>query len=142
VRIRDYDDDLYRGRSRGRFDYDDPRREAREEELFRQRLREEELLRRQQYESHLTSEAMTYSSPLQGVKVSVTNLQPSVTEDDLNELFGDIGAIKRVKKTSIVSAEVIFVHREDANKAIDVYHNRQLDGLPMKCQIVGASLAP
>ena len=32
-------------------------------------------------------------------------------------------------------AEVIYVHREDALRAVDVYNNRQLDGLPMHCNI-------
>jgi len=34
-------------------------------------------------------------------------------------------------------AEVVFVNRTDAKKAVEIYHNRQLDGKPMKCQIVG-----
>ena len=34
-------------------------------------------------------------------------------------------------------AEVVFVNRNDAKKAVEIYHNRQLDGKPMKCQIVG-----
>ena len=36
-------------------------------------------------------------------------------------------------------AEVVFVNRVDAKKAVEIYHNRQLDGKPMKCQIVGAN---
>lgn len=34
-------------------------------------------------------------------------------------------------------AEVVYLHQKDAQKAVDSYHNRQLDGLPMHC-----SLAP
>lgn len=33
-------------------------------------------------------------------------------------------------------AEVIYERRADAIQAVDVYHNRQLDGRPMKCDMV------
>ena len=36
-------------------------------------------------------------------------------------------------------AEVTFVNRADAVKAVEIYHNRQLDGKPMKCQLVGSN---
>ena len=67
----------------------------------------------------------------------VTNLQNSVTKDDIVELFGDVGALKRAKVASPGSAEVVFVNRSDAQKAVEIYHNRQLDGKAMKCQMVG-----
>ena len=64
---RDYD------RDRARYHYDDPRREAREEELIRQRIRDED--RRRQIEPssyHLTnSEAMANTSPFAGTKVNL-----------------------------------------------------------------------
>ena len=44
-----------------RYHYDDPRRELREEEMYRQRIREETR------SSNLTSD-MRYTSPLQGTK--------------------------------------------------------------------------
>ena len=68
----------------------------------------------------------------------VTNLQNSVTKDDIVELFADVGALKRAKVASPGSAEVVFVNRSDAQKAVEIYHNRQLDGKAMKCQMVGA----
>lgn len=34
------------------------------------------------------------------------------------------------------TAEVIYKNMEDAVKAVDTYHNRQLDGQPMKCLLV------
>lgn len=34
------------------------------------------------------------------------------------------------------TAEVIFKTLIDAHKAVEVYHNRQLDGQPMKCLLV------
>jgi len=33
-------------------------------------------------------------------------------------------------------AEVVYNRRADAIQAVDVYHNRQLDGRPMKCDMV------
>ena len=59
-----------------------------------------------------------------------------MTQEDLSELFGDIGALKRVRMSNPGQAEVIFCNKEDAERAIDVYHNRQLDGKPMKCSLV------
>jgi hypothetical protein len=35
-------------------------------------------------------------------------------------------------------AEVTFINKTDAARAVEIYHNRQLDGKPMKCQRVGA----
>lgn len=34
------------------------------------------------------------------------------------------------------TAEVIYKTQEDAQKAVDLYHNRQLDGQPMNCLLV------
>lgn len=33
-------------------------------------------------------------------------------------------------------AEVIYERRDDAIQAVDIYHNRLLDGRPMKCDLV------
>ena len=74
---------------------------------------------------------------ISGTKVVVSNLQPSVSQEDIVELFGDVGPLKRAKVTTPGTAEVVFVNVADALKAIEVYHNRQLDGRSMKCQIVG-----
>merc|ERR1712179_182126 len=68
-------------------------------------------------------------SPLQGTKIVIQNLQTSVTQEDILELFGDIGALRRAK----------LVNPGDAVKAVEIYHNRQLDGKPMKCQLVGSN---
>merc|ERR1711874_341041 len=78
-------------------------------------------------------------SPLQGSKIVITNLQTWVTEGDVLELFGDIGAVRRAKLVTPGHAEVTFVNKKDALKAVDIYHNRQLDGKPMKCQIIDQS---
>ena len=51
------------------------------------------------------------------------------------ELFGDVGTLVRASLQRPGSAEVYYLRREDASKAVDVYHNRQLDGLPMRCNL-------
>jgi len=131
------DVDMYESRRRptSQYHYDDPRRmemESSESFMRRHEQRSDPAPRTMadRYESHV--------SPLEGAKVVVTNLQNSVTKDDIVELFGDVGALKRAKVSTPGTAEVVFVNRSDAQKAVEIYHNRQLDGKAMKCQIVGA----
>ena len=86
---------------------------------------------------------MANSSPFLGTKVVVSNLQTSVSQEDLSELFGDVRPLRRVKMMLAPgSAEIVFLNKEDADRAIEVYHNRQLDGQPMKCQLVTSGPAP
>ena len=103
--------------------------------MYRQRIREESR------SSLLTSE-MRYSSPLQGVKVVVSNLEESVTQEDLTELFGDVGNVKRVKMCGKGVSEIVFSKRADADKAIEIYDKRQLDGRAMKLTIEGGNIQP
>ncbi|CAL8114026.1 unnamed protein product [Orchesella dallaii] len=65
-------------------------------------------------------------------KVLVSNLQPSVTSDDILELFGDIGRLMEARLTSSGHAEVVYTKKADALKAVEAYHNRLLDGSPMR----------
>jgi len=78
-------------------------------------------------------------SPLQGTKIVIQNLQTSVTQEDILELFGDIGALRRAKLVNPGHAEVTFINKTDAARAVEIYHNRQLDGKPMKCTMVGVN---
>ena len=66
------------------------------------------------------------------VKVVVSNLEESVTQEDITELFSDIGKIRSARIVSKGVAEVVFPHREHAEKAIDAYDKRLLDGSRMK----------
>ncbi|KAK9737609.1 RNA recognition motif [Popillia japonica] len=59
-----------------------------------------------------------------------------VTEDDIRELFEDIGQLLVARLVRPGTAEVIYKNLKDAQKAVDTYHNRQLDGQPMKCLLV------
>jgi len=65
-------------------------------------------------------------------KVLVSNLQASVTSDDIVELFGDIGRLMDARLTASGHAEVVYTKKPDALKAVEAYHNRLLDGSPMR----------
>lgn len=71
-----------------------------------------------------------------GHRIVVSNLQNGVTEDDIRELFEDIGQLLVARLVRPGTAEVIYKNLKDAQKAVDTYHNRQLDGQPMKCLLV------
>lgn len=63
----------------------------------------------------------------------------------VQELFADIGDLLESRVVRPGVAEVVYERRADAIQAVDVYHNRQLDGRPMKCDMVrsaGSSSAP
>ncbi|XP_036358911.1 uncharacterized protein LOC115211904 isoform X2 [Octopus sinensis] len=64
-----------------------------------------------------SSDILSNSSSSSGYRVLVTNLHPIVTQDDIIELFGAVGALK---KAHLLKAGCV-------NK----YHNRELDGQPM-----------
>jgi len=72
----------------------------------------------------------------QGHKVLVTNLHPCVSGEDMEELFSTIGTIVAAKMLREGVAEAVFSKEEDALRSVEVFHNRQLDGLPMNVTIV------
>ena len=72
-------------RGRG-FDYDNPRSPRREREPEPQARRD-----------MIRGEDIVSISPLQGTMVTITNLQSSVTQEDIEELFGDIGSLKKAQ---------------------------------------------
>ena len=67
--------------------------------------RDTELARRRQREAALHSSGSDLTrgdnvqgvSPLQGTKVVIQNLQTSVSQEDIEELFGDIGPLKKAQ---------------------------------------------
>ena len=120
-------------------DYDDPRR-ADEEEVYRRgmiRQNDQAGLYDQPRTMADRLDSGSFVSPLAGAKIQVSNLEDSVSQEDISELFGDIGALKRAKLVEPGVAEVVFIKKEDAQKAVEIYHNRQLDGKAMKCKLVG-----
>lgn len=54
----------------------------------------------------------------------------------IQELFEDVGPLLDARLVRTGVAEVIFEKLKDAQTAVDTYHNRQLDGQPMKCLLV------
>ncbi|XP_076627452.1 uncharacterized protein LOC143344836 [Colletes latitarsis] len=75
-------------------------------------------------------------SPSTGYRIVVSNLQANVTQEDIKELFEDVGELLVSRLVRPGTAEVIYKTLKDATKAVETYHNRQLDGHPMKCLLV------
>ncbi|CAI9777664.1 unnamed protein product [Fraxinus pennsylvanica] len=80
-----------------------------------------------------------------GTKLYVSNLDVGVTNDDIRELFSELGELIRYAihydKNGRPSglAEVVFARRSDAFQALKRYNNVQLDGKPMKIEIIGTN---
>ncbi|KAI0516304.1 hypothetical protein KFK09_008976 [Dendrobium nobile] len=81
-----------------------------------------------------------------GTKLYISNLDYGVSNGDIKELFSEVGDLKRCtvhydrNGHSSGSAEVIYVRRSDAIAAVKRYNNVQLDGKPMKIEIIGDNL--
>ncbi|KAI8587434.1 hypothetical protein BDZ88DRAFT_425424 [Geranomyces variabilis] len=82
-------------------------------------------------------------------EIIVSNLGRNVTEADVNELFSNIGPVKTATLNYNSSghskgvANVVFQKPGHAHAAIREYHNRHLDGKPMKIELlVKADAAP
>ncbi|XP_047527701.1 polymerase delta-interacting protein 3-like [Vanessa atalanta] len=69
-------------------------------------------------------------------RIIVSNLRSTVTGGDIEELFGDVGGMIESRLVRPGTAEIIYKSVEDAQRAVDLYHNRQLDGQPMNCLLV------
>ncbi|KAG5684814.1 hypothetical protein PVAND_014027 [Polypedilum vanderplanki] len=80
-----------------------------------------------------------YKSPpkTKGYRIIISNLVPSVSESDVEELFSEIGELVSAKLIKAGTAEVIFRNAGDDERAHDVYHNRLIDGQPMKITLTG-----
>ncbi|XP_027334842.1 THO complex subunit 4D [Abrus precatorius] len=80
-----------------------------------------------------------------GTKLYVSNLDYGVTNEDIRELFSELGALKHFavhydkNGRSSGSAEVVYTRRSDAFAALKRYNNVLLDGKPMKIEIVGSN---
>nr|GEU89997.1 THO complex subunit 4A [Tanacetum cinerariifolium] len=82
-----------------------------------------------------------------GTKLYVSNLDYEVTNEDIMVLFSDVGELKRYSihydrsGRSKGTAEVVYVRHPDAVAAMKRYNNVQLDGKPMRLELVGVNIA-
>lgn len=76
------------------------------------------------------------NSSSKGFRVIVTNLHSEVSVWDIKELFADIGGLVSAEIIRPGVAEVVYKTLKDAEDAVEVYHHRQLDGMPMKCLLI------
>lgn len=80
--------------------------------------------------------ASSSSGRQSGTSIIVSNLNPSVTQNDILELFGDVGDVVQYQSINSSTAMVTYNHPSDANRAIQTYNNRFLDGLPMQVTLI------
>ncbi|CAN1230918.1 THO complex subunit 4A, partial [Linum grandiflorum] len=92
------------------------------------------------------AQAVQASAIETGTKLYISNLDYGVTNEDVKELFSEVGDLKRYaihydrSGRSKGTAEVVFSRREDGLAAVKRYNNVQLDGKPMKIEIVGTNI--
>lgn len=88
---------------------------------------------KQQYQQQQNHHQQMHHQPSpNGYRIIVSNLHSSVSDGDVKELFEDIGPLISSKLVRPGVAEVVYVVSKDAEEAVETYHNRQLDGQPMK----------
>lgn len=98
--------------------------------------------------SAVAAAAARPSSIETGTKVYISNLGYGVSNEDIKELFSEVGELKRYSVhfdrsgRSKGTAEVVFTRRADAIAAVKRYNNVQLDGKPMKIEIIGTNIGP
>lgn len=83
-----------------------------------------------------SSSSSAHHSATNGYRIVISNLHSTVSQSDIRELFEDIGELVDARLVRPGVSEVIFRSMKDAELAVDTYHNRQLDGQPMKCLLV------
>ncbi|XP_074295105.1 THO complex subunit 4B-like [Silene latifolia] len=82
-----------------------------------------------------------------GTKIYISNLDYGVSTDDVKELFSEVGDLKRYtvhydrSGRSKGTAEVVYSRRNDALAAVKRYNNVELDGKPIKIEIVGTNIS-
>ncbi|ETN64501.1 hypothetical protein AND_003755 [Anopheles darlingi] len=88
------------------------------------------------YRMHTPASASPPRAGTNEYRIIVSNLHSTVTQQDIQELFEDIGDLQESRLVRPGVAEVVYRTLRDAEQAVDAYHNRQLDGQPMTCLLV------
>jgi RNA recognition motif-containing protein len=82
--------------------------------------------------------------PVGGYRVSVSNLNVGVTEEDIKELFGDVGELVSARLQrgpngrSAGAASVCYVSMKDALEAVKRYNGVPLDDMPLKITLASS----
>ena len=72
----------------------------------------------------------------------MSNLADSVNEQDVGDLFSDVGPLKSHKlMEGTGEAVVVFKDRAHAQEAVERYNTVPLDNRPMKIELVGTNVA-
>ncbi|KAL6862404.1 hypothetical protein ACP4OV_016745 [Aristida adscensionis] len=94
----------------------------------------------------LFSDSMAASGIETGTKLYISNLDYRVSNEDIKELFSEVGHLKRFAVhydgygRPNGTAEVVFTRRSDAIAALKRYNNVLLDGKSMKIEVIGSDL--
>jgi hypothetical protein len=75
-----------------------------------------------------------------GASVLISNLNPTITQSDIIELYGEVGSLAAVNMINQTTALVTYHNSSDAFRAVKVYHNRLLDGRPMLVNMMPTSV--
>uniref|UniRef100_A0ACD5WY91 Uncharacterized protein n=2 Tax=Avena sativa TaxID=4498 RepID=A0ACD5WY91_AVESA len=79
-------------------------------------------------------------------KLYISNLDYNVSNEDIKDLFSEMGEIKRYSINydksgrSKGTAEVVFSTKSEALAALKKYNNVHLDGKPMKIEVIGTNI--
>ncbi|KAJ3680820.1 hypothetical protein LUZ60_015309 [Juncus effusus] len=94
---------------------------------------------------HSIGPSSTNSIEIGGTVLHISNLDYGVLNEDIKELFGEIGELKSYSINydrsgrSKGTAEVVFAKHADAIAAVKRYNNVHLDGKEMKIEIIASN---